>query len=286
MRELISRGLRRFVDRPLPERPRGHRKAKVIALASLKGGVGKTTTSVHLASALARFHDRKTLLIDLDPQGYASSSLARLTEPGGGDLSGVLTAESPGDVLDVVAGTGVPGLFVTPKDPQLGEAENLLSGKMGKELILREALASARTHYDAIVMDCPPNLGNLTANALVACDYLLVPCDLSPLGAEGVRALLSASAQIGERLNPKLDLLGVLITRYDARTASLNKAVLDEFEESLADALLPVRIGVNSSLARSQHEGRDVFDHAPRSRGAEHYGALASEVVKRLWPTS
>ena len=286
MRELLRKGLKRLVDQKPRTRARGNREAMVVAVASLKGGVGKTTTSVHLASALARFHDKKVLLVDLDPQGHVGRCLAKVSARDDATtpvLSTVLTAERPGEVLDVAYETEVPGLFVTPRDPGLRDAESLLSTKLGKELLLREALTVTRTHFDVIILDCPPNLGNLTANALVACDRVLVPCDLSPLAIEGVQGLLEASAQISERLNPQLDLLGIVITRFDARTASLNQAMLDELEATWEEALVPVRIGVNTSLSRSQHEGRDVFAHAPRSRGAEHYEALAKDVARRLW---
>lgn len=284
MRDIFKQGLKRFVNGG-QKRAAGNRKAQVIAVTSLKGGVGKTTTSVNLASALARYHDQRVLLVDLDPQGHVGTSLrTQLETTGGGQggrLSELLTAEQPGHVMDVASYTRVPGLSVTPSDAGLAEAESLLAAKIGKEMILRDALAVTRTYYDVILIDCPPNLGNLTANALVACDWLLVPCDLSPLALKGVHGLLSQSQQIAARLNPQLDLLGVAITRYDARTASMNQAVLDELTEQYGEALFNTRVGVNTSLARAQHEGCEIFEHAARSRGAEHYRALAKEVFVR-----
>lgn len=280
MKNLFRQGLKRIV--PNEKRARGTHKAKVLSVASLKGGVGKTTTSVNLAAALARFHQQRVLLVDLDPQGHVGTSLRNQILQGGGKLSDVLTGEEPGHVMDVATDTSVAGLRVTPADGSLNEAENLLSAKIGKEMILRDALEITRSWYDVIVIDCPPNLGNLTLNALVASDYLLVPCDLSPLAVQGVEGLLKHAQHVGARLNPALDLLGVVITRYDTRTPSLNEAVLQKLAASYEDALLPVRVGVSTSLSRAQHEGTEIFEHDEKSRGALHYRELAAEVARRL----
>jgi chromosome partitioning protein len=281
MKNLFRQGLKRFVG-PEERRTRGPREAKVICVASLKGGVGKTTTSCNVASALARYHQQRVLLMDLDPQGHVGTSLRKQTQAGGGSLASVLTAEQPGHVMDVAVDTSVPGLRVTPSDAALGEAENLLGTKIGKELILRDALDVTRSYYDIILIDCPPNLGNLTLNALVASDYLLVPCDLSPLAVRGVENLLTQAQQVGARLNPTLDLLGVVITRHDGRTQAMNDAVLASLNQSYGDALLKVRVGVSTSIARAQHEGAEIFEHDGRSRGAVHYRELAAEIAGRI----
>jgi chromosome partitioning protein len=281
MKNLFRQGLKRLTTSS-ERRATGSHAAKVISIASLKGGVGKTTTSVNLASALARYHQQRVLLVDLDPQGHVGTSLRAQILQGGGKLSEVLTGEEPGHVMDVATDTSVPSLRVTPSDPSLNEAENLLSAKIGKEMILRDALEITRTYFDVIVIDCPPNLGNLTLNALVASDFLLVPCDLSPLAMRGVESLLKQSQTIGARLNPQLDLLGVVITRFDSRTPTMNDAVLSSLEHNFGDALIPVRIGVSTSLSRAQHEGTEIFEHDEKSRGALHYRELAAEVARRL----
>jgi len=281
MKNLFRQGLKRFVAGG-PQRARGTRDAKIVSVASLKGGVGKTTTSVNLASALARFHQQRVLLVDLDPQGHVGTSIKSQLAPGGGLMSSVLTGEEPGHVMDVATDTSVYGLRVTPPDPALIEAENLLSAKIGKEMILRDALEVTRSYYDMIVIDCPPNLGNLTVNALVASDYMLVPCDLSPLAVQGVESLLKHAQLVGARLNPALDLLGVVITRYDTRTPSLNESVLSQLERQYGEALLSVRVGVSTSLSRAQHAGVEIFEHDPKSRGAVHYRELGAEVARRL----
>lgn len=281
MKNLFRQGLKRLVA-PDERRTRGPREAKVVCVASLKGGVGKTTTSCNVASALARYHQQRVLLMDLDPQGHVGTSLRKQLQAGGGSLASVLTAEQPGHVMDVAVDTSVPGLRVTPSDPTLGDAENLLGTKIGKELILRDALDVTRSYYDIILIDCPPNLGNLTLNALVASDYLLVPCDLSALAVRGVENLLAQAQQVGARLNPSLDLLGVVITRHDGRTQSMNDAVLASLNQSYGDSLLKTRVGVSTSIARAQHEGAEIFEHDGRSRGAVHYRELAAEIAGRI----
>ena len=281
MKNLFRQGLKKFTTSS-ERRAKGSHAAKVISIASLKGGVGKTTTSVNLASALARYHQQRVLLVDLDPQGHVGTSLRAQILQGGGKLSSVLIGEEPGHVMDVATDTSVPFLRVTPSDPYLNETENLLSAKIGKEMILRDALEVTRSYYDVIVIDCPPNLGNLTLNALVASDFLLVPCDLSPLALRGLESLLTQSQQVGARLNPELDLLGVVITRYDSRTPAMNDAVLSSLEHNFGDALVPVKIGVSTSISRAQHEGLEIFEHDEKSRGALHYRELAAEIARRL----
>jgi chromosome partitioning protein len=281
MKNIFRQGLKRFAPQT-ERRTRGPREAKVISVASLKGGVGKTTTSVNLAAALSRFHQLRVLLIDLDPQGHVGTSLRSQIQPGGGSLSRLLTAEDPGHVMDVAVDTNLPQLRITPSDPALGDAENLLSTKIGKELILRDALEITRTYYDVIIIDCPPNLGNLTLNALVASDYLLVPCDLSPLALRGAENLLAQAQTVGARLNPGLDLLGLVITRHDARTMSMNDAMLSSLQTGYGESVLPVRIGISTALSRAQHEGKDIFEHEPKGKSAGHYRELAAEIARRL----
>jgi chromosome partitioning protein len=294
MRNLLRSSLRRIVgghetgapapvtQSPIrPRRPRGKRSARVVAVAAQKGGVGKTTTSVNLAAAMARFHGKRVLLVDLDPQGHVSRSLRAQIHAGGGCLSEVLGSDGALEVLDVVTSTAIPGLDVTPGDQGLAQAENLLNARIGKELVLREALEVTKTWYDLIVLDCPPHLGNLTVGGLVAADDVLIPCDPSPLALTGVHALANAITGVA-RLNPTIGVLGVLLTRVDGRNLTLNEAIIGEIEGAFGDALLPVRVGINSALGKAQHAGEDIFAYAPDSRGARHYAALAAHLDAAL----
>jgi chromosome partitioning protein len=279
MRNLLKVGLRRLV-KTSERHPVGDRHAIVIAVSAQKGGVGKTTTAVSLASAMARYHDKRVLLIDLDPQGHVNTAIKNQVTPGGGSMSTVLE-EDGGEVLDAITGTCVPGLDVTPFDARLTATEDLLGTRMGKEFILRDRLKITRTHYDLVVIDCPPNIGNLCINGLVAADYVLIPCDPSPLALKGVNALVDTVSMISMRLNPNIDVLGVLLTRVDGRNTTLNQAIMSEIEDTYGPALLPVQIGINSSLAQAQHAGEDIFAFDEGSRGAHQYRELA-EVVALL----
>lgn len=261
----------------------GSRRARVVAVATQKGGVGKTTTSISLAAGLARFHNKKVLLIDLDPQGHVTTSLECQVCAGGGSISSVLTdTASRRDVIEIVTNTTIPNLSVTPYDSALAQTEDMIGTRIGKEFVLRDALRAARTHFDVIIIDCPPNLGNLTVNGLVAADEVLIPCDPSPLALHGVHSVIETISTIAARLNPDIDILGVLMTRVDGRNRTLNEAVLEAVKQEFGEALLPVEIGICSALAKAQMEGKDVYEFGSKSRGAEQYRALADLFAEGL----
>ena len=290
MRRLLKSGIRRIAgsedptnDVQRPALPRGQRNATVVSVAAQKGGVGKTTTSVNLASALVREHGLRVLLMDVDPQGHVYTAMKKQVHAGGGALSSVLTDERGGrEVMEIATETMLDGLDVTPCDPRLAGAEDLLGTRIGKEFILRDALQVTRTHYDVILIDCPPNLGNLTLNALVASDYVLVPCDPSPLAVNGVDALIGTVSTIANRLNPNIDILGLLMTRVDGRNTTLNQTVRSQLEAAYGEVMLDVTIGINTSLAQAQMAGMDIFEFDPRSRGATQYSLLADTVTDLL----
>jgi len=284
MRNLISNGLRRLV-RSEARYARGDRDARIIAVATIKGGVGKTTTSVNLASGLAKANKR-VLLVDLDAQGHCSTSLrSKLpTEPVHKHVSELLLSDDRPQLIDAAVSTRVPNLDITLADPNLAEAEGRIAQKIGKEMLLRDALSITRTHYDAIIIDCPPNKGNLTLNAMLAADQVLIPTDLSPLSVQGADELIGTVLTVNERLGHQLDVLGVLLTRVDGRNVSMNQSIRDQIREAWGELLLETEIGVNTQLAQAQQEGAPIFDYAPKSRGAEHYDALTAEICGRLWP--
>lgn len=283
MRNLITHGLRKLVKSEQAY-PAGDRHARIVSVATVKGGVGKTTTSVNLAAGLATFADAKVLLIDLDAQGHCSTSLSASLPKAGGrkTLSEVLLSDEKNEILDVAISSGVRRLDITPGDQALGEAEGVISQKIGKELLLRDALKVTRTHYDYIIIDCPPNKGNLTLNAMLASDHVLVPTDLSPLSVQGADELIGTVMTVNDRLGHELDLLGVVLTRVDGRNVTMNSTMLDQIQDAWGELILESQIGVNTQLSKAQLAGQPIFEYAPQSRGAEHYEALTREVMERL----
>lgn len=259
-------------------------RARVLAVAAQKGGVGKTTTAVNVAVAAARFQGLRTLLVDLDGQGHVETALAaHLAEPPGDgpSLSDILLGRQR-DLLEAVRPTRIPGLFVTPSDKGLAATEGILSGRIGKEFLLRGVLHRARERFDLLVLDCPPNLGNLTLNALAAADACLVPCDMSILALSGVSDLCAVLDTIRERLGHPIALLGIVPTRVDRRNARLTEAVLAELAGTYGPLVCRTHVPVSSALARAQMEGVSVHDFDPKSSGAVAYRVLADEVVQRF----
>ena len=229
----ISQTLRRFAG--LDAATAAVPKARVLAVAAQKGGVGKTTTAVNLAAAMARFRGVRTLLVDLDGQGHVAAALAAQFQDGEPTcLSDILLGHGR-DVLEIVHVTRIDNLFVTPSDKGLAATEGILAGRIGKELILRGAIRAARERFDVIVLDCPPNQGNLTLNALAASDACLVPCDMSVLALSGVGDLMAVVDTIRDRLDHPVRVLGVLPTRVDRRNARVTGAVLAGLASTYGD---------------------------------------------------
>ncbi len=260
---------------------RGEHNATVIAIAAQKGGVGKTTTSVTLASAWARFHGKKVLLIDLDPQGHVNLAMREQIELGGGAISDILGEPSPLEVHEIRTGTCVDNLFVTPADPQLLGTEDRMSSRIGKEMVLKKALEITRSHYDIIVVDCPPNIGSLTVNALVAADQVLIPTNPAALGLAGVAGLMNIVHEV-RALNVELLIGGIIMTRLDGRNTRSNEAVMELVEDNFGDMLIPTHIGVSDALGQAQLSGQDIYEYDANCRGAQQYKDLAAHLLQRL----
>jgi chromosome partitioning protein len=260
---------------------RGDRAGRTIAVCSVKGGVGKTTTAVNLATALS-FHDGiRVLLVDADPQGHASGCLSAIATGGEGGLAALLPRRGA-DISEAVVETKLPSLFLVPAGVGLQEAESSLATRIGRETVLRGLLEVARSQYDYVVIDCPPSLSLLAVGALAAADAVLVPCEPSPLAICGIGSLIEALGVVKERLNPSLHLLGVLLTRVDARNTRQNR----EAEEALrtttiAEHVLPVSIGVSTELARARTNGVPTVLDKPGCRASEQYVELAA-LVRQL----
>lgn len=262
--------------------PTSARRARVLTVCAQKGGVGKTTTAVSVASALAMYHHKKVLLIDIDSQGHVYTSLRNeIGYLGSERLSQVVLAKKR-DVFEIVVPTKVQNLYVTPPDKQLNDTEIQLSSRIGKEFVLRNALRVARTHFDVIVIDCPPNMGNLTLNALLAADSLLIPCDLSMLSLEGVDDIFSTVETIADTLGHYVRICGVVITRVDGRNVKMNQTILDTLASRYGELLVEQQISVNTSLNKAQLAGQSIFSYEPESTGAQNYRALTDSLVTRL----
>jgi chromosome partitioning protein len=264
---------------------KGDRAGVVLAVCSAKGGVGKTTTAVNLADGLAREEDSRVLLIDADPQGHAGACVPILSaeelehEPT--DLA-TLVLRHQAELLEAVWPTSIEGLHVVPAGDGLREAEQSLSSRIGKETVLRGALEVTRTHFDFVVIDCPPSLSTLAIASLAACDGVIIPCELSALTVRGLEELVGALAQVHQRLNSRLGVLGIVINRLDSRNSRANAEVIEELQEFAGGLLFSTTIRSSTALPRAQHQAMPVSLFPGRGEVAVDYELLVDEVRARL----
>ena len=249
--------------------------SKIIAIANQKGGVGKTTTTINLGAYLADAKHR-VLIVDLDPQGNTSSGLGVTSDQLSGDLYDVLLEGTP--AAAVARSTAVDGLSLLPASPVLAAAEVELVAATGREFKLRDALASLE--YDYILVDCPPSLGILTLNGLVAAHELIIPVQAEFYALEGLGQLVQTVQRVRKGLNPDLNLMGVLVTMHNGRT-TLSTQVHDEVRRHFPDTIFETVIPRNVRLAEAPSFGKPIMHYDRWSRGAKAYKGLAKEVVDR-----
>jgi chromosome partitioning protein len=256
--------------------------SKVIAVTNQKGGVGKTTTAINLAAALA-LDGRKVLLVDCDAQGNATSGVGlKGKHPEGKTLYEAIT-DSNVDVHDFIVPTATDRLSLIPATRDLSGAEIELISVADRERRLKNLLAPLRDEFDFIIIDSPPSLGLLTLNALVAADRVLIPLHCEYFALEGLADLVGTMRRVRASLNPSLDIEGVLLTMNDERT-NLGQQVSRDVREFFKDKVYRTVIPRNVRLAEAPSHGLPAVTYDARSRGAEAYFAFAKEVLERNEP--
>jgi chromosome partitioning protein len=255
------------------------RSARIIAFANQKGGVGKTTTTVTLGAALAE-RGSAVLIVDFDPQGGCALGLG--IEPSGLDLS-VYNAllDRSCEVEEVIQKTSVPNLDLLPSNIDLAAAELMLVQEVAREQTLMRVLAPLRVKYDFILVDCPPSLGLLTINALTAADGVIVPLECEYYALRGMGLLMDSIERIKERLNPRLQVDGILATMVDSRTLH-SREVLERVREKFGGRLFDTVIRKTIRFAEAPVVGEPILTYAPTSPGAVAYRELAQEVMDRV----
>lgn len=252
--------------------------AKTICIANQKGGVGKTTTSVNLSSALASL-GKKVLLVDMDPQGNASSGLGiKRYDSQDSNSYHVLIGEKT--LSEVIQNTANPNLKVSTANPDLVGAEIELVDMPQREYRLKQAIAAVADQYDFVLIDCPPSLGLLTLNALNAADSFLVPLQCEYYALEGLSQLLNTAGLIKKNLNPQLHIEGIVLTMFDSRN-NLSHQVVTEIKTHFGDKVFNAIIPRNVRLSEAPSHGQSIFEYDSKSVGALRYLELAREVVAR-----
>lgn len=249
----------------------------IIAFVNQKGGVGKTTTALNVGAGLAR-EGKKVLLIDTDPQGSLTIS------------AGIQLKDGDPTVYEVLKGTDINTAIQTvksgkynilPADIMLSGADIELSSVPGREMILREAIGQLKKDYDYILIDCPPSLSIITLMGLTAANSVIVPVQAQYLALNGMAQLIDTINLIRKRMNPQLEIGGVLATLYDPRKLS-DREVLENITTAFPDKIFKTTISSGVALAEAPSFGKDIFEYKPKSKGAEQYKALVTEIIQRI----
>ncbi|MFL6143567.1 MAG: ParA family protein [Labedaea sp.] len=266
--------------RHIPEPPllNGHGPAKVLALCNQKGGVGKTTSTINLGAALTEF-GRRVLLVDFDPQGALSVGLGIPAQNLHQTIYNVLIERSVG-IHEVIIPTCVEGMDLLPSNIDLSAAEVQLVSEVGREHTLVRTLRPVIPDYDYVLIDCQPSLGLLTVNALAAADGVLIPLECEFFSLRGVALLIDTIEKVRERLNPKLDITGILATMFDPRTVH-SREVMARVVEAFSDTVFDTVINRTVRFPETTVAGEPITKWAPRSAGAKAYRHLAREVIAR-----
>ncbi|MBX7241949.1 MAG: ParA family protein [Bacteroidia bacterium] len=244
----------------------------VISIANHKGGVGKTTTAINLSAGLA-LSGYKVLVIDSDPQANATFSLGL----GKQEKTLYQTLVFQDNISKAIVQS--KSVEIVPSSVHLAAFEK--NNDVGKEFILQEQLQEIKDLYDFILIDCPPSLGALTVSALTASDYALIVLQPEPLAIQGMTEFVKILRTVKTRMNPDLDILGVLATSYNSRTV-LHRELIEFLEKEYGEMIFNTKIRANINLPEAQSMGKDIFDYSPNSAGAEDYEALTKEIISRL----
>jgi chromosome partitioning protein len=280
---VAARATKDPAGRPLPEFPvppvlKSHGPARIIAMCNQKGGVGKTTSTINLAAALAEY-GRRVLIVDFDPQGAASVGVGINPHELDKTIYNLLMERSV-KVEDVLRHTSVPGLDLLPANIDLSAAEVQLVSEVARESILARVLRSITDSYDVVLIDCQPSLGLLTVNALTAAHGVVVPLECEFFALRGVAMLVETIEKVRDRLNPRLELDGILATKYDSRTLH-SREVVARVEEAFGSRLLHTVISRTVKFPDASVAAESILAYAPTSAGAAAYRQLARELIAR-----
>ena len=264
---------------PEPQPVASHGPAKVVAMCNQKGGVGKTTSTINLGAALAEY-GRRVLLVDLDPQGALSAGLGVPHYELDNTMHNLLV-EPRVSIDNVMIKTRVSGMDLVPSNIDLSAAEIQLVNEVGREQTLARALHPVLDRYDYVLIDCQPSLGLLTVNGLACADGVIIPTECEYFSLRGLALLTDTVEKVRDRLNPRLSISGILLTRYDSRTVNARE-VMARVVERFGDLVFDTVITRTVRFPETSVAGEPITTWAPKSTGAEAYRSLAREVIHRF----